>query len=407
MTLRASVGSTERASPESAGRLAAAAAAGPLGRERVRTLIVFCTGAHASQAEAVARGAREVVSDAVVAVVGGPGALTPDGDVGPGAAVALALDVPSQAAVAGLDAAETLGRSLRHRPARPILVFGKRAIPPERLASFVEAAGASAVAGGGAEPSASLAVAVPDGAVSTGDLLAMRIDGGLRMALAHSVAVHPLGPLWKVTGVEKGYVTALEGQPPLSRLGRAVRDRQDRPLVLVRWRPQDAPAAESFSEADLAALPGAGLSVALGGLAGAGLGPTVEESSDEPLTVVRGIGGIDPEKGAVYVGRDVRVGDELGYCVPDARAGREDLKASLQRLDADLCGGIPVAALVLDSVGRGSQLYGKAHVDARAIRRHFDELPFAGVRTASELVSLGPPRVAGHSAVIALLFRPS
>ena len=365
--MRAGVGYSQSSDARSAGRLAAASAAGPLGRDRVGTLFLFAVGAHAPHAEVVARGASATCPDATIVVIGGPGAFMPDGEVeGVPAVVALALKTSSQVSVGTSDDASVVGESLLHRPTRPLLLFGKRTLPPQRLGEFARASRAFSLVGGAVDPGGSLA-AIDTGELRGGNLLGARIDGGLRMATDHSVGVHELGLEREVTRADSGYVRELDGRSPLAVLGRVIGDREDRPLVLVRWRVGD----------------------------------------DEP-GIVRGIGGIDPASGAIYVGPDVREGDHITYCTPDATAGREDLRAMLRRLDGGLFGGIPVAAIAIESVGRGTRLHGRPHVDARALRRHFGDMPFAGVRTTHEVVRQGEDlRVAGHSLVLGLLFAPS
>lgn len=364
---RASVGYSERSDPALAGRLAAAAATGPLGRDDVRTLVLVAIGPHAAAAAEVARGARRHCPRATIAVVGGSGAMVPEGEMqGIGAVVALALRAPSRAHVGDAEELEALGAKVHHRPARPLLFFGRRALSPSAPGALGAAAGASALIGGATDPGSSLAVATEAG-IQEGALLAARIDGGLRMALDTSVAVHAIGPERTVTSVDGGYVTGLDGQRPLSLLGRAVGEREDRPLVLVRWSPGGAPSP-----------------------------------------VLRGIGGVEPRRGAIFVGPDVARGDRLAYCVPDASAGRDDLRACLDRLRAGLFGGIPIAAIVIESVGRGVRLHGKPHVDARTLRRALGDVPFIGVRTTQEIVRVGEHlRVAGHTMVVGLLFAPS
>ena len=367
--MRAGVGYSQSPDAGSAGRLAAASAAGPVGRDRVGTLFLFAVGPHASHAEVVARGASKTCPAATIVVIGGPGAFMPDGEVeGVPAVVALALKTGSHVSVGGSDDASVVGESLLHRPARPLLLFGKRSLPPARLGEFARASRAFSLVGGAVDPGGSLAT-IEDGELRGGNLLGARIDGGLRMATDHSVGVHDIGLEREVTRADSGYVRELDGRSPLAVLGRVIGDREDRPLVLVRWRVGD------------------------------------EESG---TSIVRGIGGIDPASGAIYVGPDVREGDFITYCTPDATAGREDLRAMLKRLDAGLFGGIPVAAIAIESVGRGTRLHGRPHVDARALRRHFGDMPFAGVRTTHEVVRQGEDlRVAGHSLVLGLLFAPS
>jgi small ligand-binding sensory domain FIST len=123
---------------------------------------------------------------------------------------------------------------------------------------------------------------------------------------------------------------------------------------------------------------------------------------------VRGIGGVDPRKKAIYVGDDVFVGDRLAFATPDAKAAREDFGAMLRDVTRHLSGGAPIAALYADCAGRGARLYKRHHVDARALGNHFPGLPFTCLRSSFEIGShLGRPEVHTYTGVLGILYAPS
>jgi len=342
--------------------MAAAAALSELGPERARSLLLFAGGRVAEDALGVARGARAQAEGPAIAVVAGPSVLVSEGETD--GTVALALDVPIHGAI-GDEPAE-VAKEVRHRPTRPVLLFGVRTLTPRGVTPFLEASGAYAIGGGGVHPGGTLAFARSNAAPRAGATLALRFDGGVRMATASSVAVRPLGEPGLVEELEDGFVVKVAGESPLARLRREVEERHDRPLVLA-----------------------------------------VLERGESRF--VRGIGGIDPAKGGLHVGDDVVRGDRLCFAVPHPAGARGNLDEALRSLDASLCGGVPLAALAFESVGRGTQLHGRPDVEVRALRRHYGEdVPFAGVRTVSELVRAGEEvALAAHTGTLALLFAPS
>ena len=368
--------------PHRAGLLAVAEAASQPDRRRVRSALLFAAGRHASAAHAVAAGAAEHLPDATIIVVGGSGVLSPEGEsVGASAVTALALNVTVTAAVAGpvrdevsaRRAGEQLGDALSHTPPRPALLFCRpSAVVDVLLDTFVARASPTTVAGGGLSAEGTVAVVAPGEGIQASEALAVRFDGGVRMAVGASPAVERLTAWLPVQVVEDGMVLRAGGRPPLVLLTEAVRDRADRPLVLVAIAPPD--------------------------------GTTDREGA----CLVRGISGVDPTRGAVHLGSEVQEGDRIAFATLDPDASRRDVLLMLRHLERDMAGGVPLAGIYFDCAGRGERLYGRPGVDSRLIRDRFDELPFAGMRSSFEIAPFGDrPRTHVYTGVFALLFAPS
>jgi small ligand-binding sensory domain FIST len=370
--------STDR-DPGRAGVLAAADAASQIGRSRVRAIVVFASGRHSSAIEAVVAGVADGFSRVPIAAVGGAGVITGAGELdGTTATVALVLDFPISADVApspvepaqAEEVGRALGATVAHEPARPALFFA----PPSPLTGAVlesisDAGHPSVLVGGGLTATGAAAVHVPEAAVTrVGDLLALRFDGGARLSVGASPAVVPLSEWAGVDRVEDGFVVELGGRPPLAVLNEAMRLRNDRPLVL-------AALASPRGDGEL---------------------------------LVRALSGVNPARGAIFVGPGVSVGDRLAFAALDADAARKGFDSMLQRVHRDLAGGVPLAGFFIDCLGRGASLYGRHGVDARAIRGRFGDLPFAGVRSSFEVAPFaGRPAVHSYTGVVAVLYAPS
>lgn len=377
----AAVASSADPDPRRAGLLAAAEAASACGRESIRSVLVFASGSHATATVRVARGAAEHLPDATVLVLGGAGVVSPEGETeGATAVTALTLGAPLHAAVAegpkpAPDAASLgrmLGEAVAHERRRPMLFFCQpHVFGPELLPAFAEASRAQVVAGGGVAAEGRLAVYEPGRDVRNGVALAVRIDGGMRLAVGVSPGVAKLGEPRLVEEIREGFVEKLGGRRPLDVLSEAVSGRSDRPLVLAAIVPRDA------------------------------------DPEGPSRFLVRAISGVDPTRGAVHV-EEVREGDRMAFAVLDPRAAREHLEATLRDVERGTAGGVPLAGLYFDCAGRGTRLYGRCGVDARILRNRLGGLPFAGMHSSFEIGPFGgEPRMHTFGGVFALLYAPS
>jgi small ligand-binding sensory domain FIST len=364
--------------PRRAGLLAAAEAASLCGRESIRSVLVFASGSHATAAARVARGAADHLPDATVVVIGGGGLVTPDGESeGATAVTALTLSAELHVAVArgpkAAPDAESLGRMLGERIAhdrrRPALLFCQpRVFEPRMLAAFEAAARPQVLIGGGLAPDGRLGVIAPGRELETGVALAMRIDGGVRLAVGVSPGVRRLTPFLEVEEADAGFVTRLGGKRPLDVLTEAVQGRTDRPLVLAAFAP-----------------PG---------------------ENEAPL--VRAISGVNPARGAVHVGEEVHPGARMAFACLDGAAAREHLEATLRDVERSMAGGVPLAGVYVDCAGRGTRLYGRPGVDAKVLRARWPDLPFAGMHSSFEIAPFaGHACVHTFTGVLGLLYAPS
>jgi small ligand-binding sensory domain FIST len=356
--------------------LAAAAASVGVGRERVKTAIVFAAGAHAARAADVAKGAAEHLPQATVIAIGGAGALAPDAEVqGSPGVTALALPCPVRVEAIGdgrhesslraqvAAVAERLGK-----PSRPVFLFARPGAGSGLLLNALDQAlGGSVVAGAGIAPDGTIATITPESGCVEASALAVRLDGGLRVVVGAASSAKPISDWFTVDRVERGSVRSLAGSPPLERLTRAVASRNDRPLVLGLLR-----------------------------------------RGDSQVPIVRAITGIDPPSGSIHVGDPVRAGDSFAFGVLDADHARSEMTAMLRRLRTELRGGTALAGIFLDCAGRGQPLYGRPRVDIKAIASHVEGVPFAGMRSSFEIARFGDrASICAYTGVLALLYAPS
>lgn len=357
------------------------------GRERTRAVVLFAAGAHAHAALEVARGARDLLPDVTIAVAGGAGVICPDGEVEGAAAVrALALTTPVRGAIAGAAGGtkarsandpvvlgRTLGAALGDAPRSPVLLLvHPRAFGPPLLEGLSEQSGMTNVFGGGVDPEGGVALADPREEPRFGRALALRFDGGVRASIVRSAGVVPLGEALRVEATQGGYITKLGGRVPLEVLESVVRARIDRPFVLAAVEVRGA------------------------------------DGERRPPVFVRAIAGVDPARGAVFVGEEIEPGDRVTFVALDADAARRDLDGALRDLGQTLGGGVPIAGFYVSCAARGHRLYGAPHVDSRLLRKRLGELPFAGMHGTFELAPVaGRPRFLTHSSVLGLLYAPS
>src|SRR5262249_46854048 len=80
--------------------------------------------------------------------------------------------------------------------------------------------------------------------------------------------------------------------------------------------------------------------------------------------LTRGIGGTDPNSGAIAVGDEVEVGQTVQFHIRDADSADEDLRRTLERELAALGGRRAAGALLFTCNGRGSRMFSEPDHDA-------------------------------------------
>lgn len=104
--------------------------------------------------------------------------------------------------------------------------------------------------------------------------------------------------------------------------------------------------------------------------------------------LVRSILGGDPGNGVLAVGATPRVGQTIQFQLRDRDAAHTDLREMLQHKRASL-GSAPFAGLLFSCAGRGINLFGKSHHDARLIQTTFGDVPLAGLLCNGEIGTVG------------------
>ncbi|MCA9580795.1 MAG: FIST C-terminal domain-containing protein [Myxococcales bacterium] len=377
--LRAGVALHGDKDPARAARCALAEAAVSIGRDNVQTVVVLASGIHGAKATDIAAACREITPAATVIVAGGTDVMGPDAETSGEAALGvLALATPVTVATgdAGGEPRRLglrLGEGLRAEPSTPYLLFCRSYLFDEELVvGFGEGTGSPFLMGGGITEGSTLAIMRPGEDPTAAAAIAVRFDGGVRMAIGVTPGVEYLTEFATVRRVEEGFVTDLGGERPLDMLSRAVRDRERRPLVLAAM----APRGEGHGRSD--------------------------------ISLVRGVTGVHPPKGGVHLGDHVREGDRVAFVTPDAHAAMEDFRVMLRSLERNLGGGVPLAGLYVGCASRGSRLFASPGADARTIRAGLGEIPYAGMYSSFEIAPFdGWPTMHVYSGVLGILYNAS
>jgi small ligand-binding sensory domain FIST len=130
------------------------------------------------------------------------------------------------------------------------------------------------------------------------------------------------------------------------------------------------------------------------------IGLVVDEVRDDYAPgdfLVRGVRGIDPDRGAITITDLARVGQTVQFQVRDAEAADQDLTARLAEV------GPAAGVLLFTCNGRGRALFGSPDHDVDAVERAL-AAPVAGAFCAGELGPVGAASyVHGFSASLAVL----
>jgi len=119
------------------------------------------------------------------------------------------------------------------------------------------------------------------------------------------------------------------------------------------------------------------------------MGIAVDEYKDEPGQgdyLVRGLVGVDDERGGLAVGDVVEVGRTVRFQVRDAAAASADLRAVLARLRV---GEPPVGALLFSCNGRGRSFFDRADHDVRMVESVLGTSAVGGFMASGEIGPVG------------------
>ena len=344
--------------------------------------LVFLAGSLGERVEEVAGALAGAGLGFPVLVASGAGVLTERAELeGEPAAVALALRtgkpeaIVTQAQNAG-DAASALATrlaALGRGQASTALVFAKAdgfgvdAIEP------LYASRTANIIGAGTPGPAPIAAVDREGRLGLGMCGALLVRGVTPARVRSSPACRLLMPLRPITGARGPLLTEIAGEPALEVLQSAARGLSGQPLILAVIAPE-----------------------------------TREEESGRPEFVVRGIQGVDPARGALALGGELKPGWRIAFAVRDAAAARADLELCTRDLAREAAGAAPLFGVYVSCAGRGSQLYENPDVDLRVVRSRFPDVPFVGLHSAFEIAPFdGRAAVHFYTGVLGLFTAPS
>ena len=122
--------------------------------------------------------------------------------------------------------------------------------------------------------------------------------------------------------------------------------------------------------------------------------------------VIRGLAGIDPLRGSIAVGGDIKPGSTLRFCKRNAQAAKADLVRVCTELREEFeeQGITPRGAVLISCLSRGQRLFGAAGVELTIIQRALGfttekPLPLVGFGANGEIAT---GKLHGFSAVIAV-----
>ncbi len=130
--------------------------------------------------------------------------------------------------------------------------------------------------------------------------------------------------------------------------------------------------------------------------------PTLERGS----FLIRQLIGIDRHTGALAIGAVPRQGQTVQFQMRDAMTADLDLRELLILAKVDLAGRQPVAAVLCTCNGRGLNMFGESHHDARLITQEFANMPLVGLFCSGEIGPVGTRSfLHGFTASLALIVK--
>ncbi len=370
---------------------------------QVDLAILFASGAHVEDLEAVAGTVRETLQPGTLVAVSAEGVIGDGAELERQTGVSLfAASLPGvsihpftyrdlphvkdddREALEGVAAAVGVRRDLRATFffADPFSVPAASAI--ESMSSAVQSIGDNrrrpligGMASGSTKPGGNMLI-LDDKPMRAGGV-GFSLRGDIEIDTIVSQGCRPIGKPMVVTGAQRNVIRTLGGRRAMD----ALRD------LVTELDPQDRELLPS----------------------GVYMGRVIDEFKPRfgrGDFLIRGVLGVDQKSGAVAVGDVVRTGQTIQFHLRDARTASEDLALLLaaQQLQHP-----PAGALLFTCNGRGARLFGEPNHDAQLITRSLSlddgkPLPLAGFFAAGEIGPIGARSfLHGHTASLAF-FRP-
>ncbi len=201
------------------------------------------------------------------------------------------------------------------------------------------------------------------------------LSGEFDVEVIVSQGCRPIGQSHQVTAAEGNVILSLDGQPPLACIEEMI-------------------GGMSLEERALLRRNGLFLGRAM---------DSSQQSHGRGDFLIRGVMGIDRDRGALVVGDEIANGEVVQFHVRDAETAAEDLDMllSLQGLYEP-----PAGAILFSCNGRGMRLYNRPDGDISTVQQALGGIDLAGFFCAGELGPVsGMNFLHGHTASL-VLFRP-
>jgi small ligand-binding sensory domain FIST len=209
--------------------------------------------------------------------------------------------------------------------------------------------------------------------------IAISIGGNVRLAGVISQGCTPIGETWTLTKVEQNIIHEIGNRPAYEVL------------------------AETFSQ-----LPPAEQKIARGNLF---VGLVVNEYLEDFHRgdfLIRNLLGADPRSGSIAVGAFPRQGQTMQFQRRSAAAAMEDMGELLQRAGKELHGAPVYGGCLCSCNGRGQNLFGRPHHDAKSVQEQFGPMGLAGFFCNGEIGPIGEKNfLHGYTASLALFVKKS
>ncbi len=229
--------------------------------------------------------------------------------------------------------------------------------------------------GGGASEDASIGETFQfcGDVVSSNSISAMLLAGDFDVNVGTALAVAPLGPAHRVTGVRDNVILELDGRRAFDVFTEAAGPLADDTRRALAFVMLGVPASQGMQKLERGSF------------------------------YVRNIVGLSPEHGAIAVAHRPQINDVVGFVLRDAERSRAELKTTLEGMRAT-GSRAPAFGLYFDCVSRGSGLYQIPDHDSAYIGQHFGSVPVVGLFTGFEIGPFaGAPGMLQYSGVLAMI----
>jgi small ligand-binding sensory domain FIST len=389
--IHAGVGQSSKSSTTEAVKSAAREAMAQAGTARADAAVVFFTAEHASRHRELVETIRRVTETDQMVGCSAAGVLTSAGEVEGSQAVAVLVfssdQIQSRAFLLnplrerdreiGAQIAQKIVSSAGQGSLLTLLPDTYRCQPRQLLGGIEDGAGFVPVVGAGASENGTAQTTYQLGGetLTSNAVAGLHLSGSFHADLDITQGCQPITEGMVITKAERNLIFEINHRPAFEVFSQLLKG----PLA------EDLRRALMFVFVGLPANPDQNI-----------IGPG--------QYLVRNIIGLDPAKGILAVGEEVREGQSIIFTLRDGQRARDDLNQMLERQRQKLGGRKPAFGLYFNCCARGSSLYGTSGIDTAYIRQVLGDFPLIGMFGGYELAPLGGANhLFAYTGVLALI----